>query len=428
MLLPRWYYVEKYAVALPFWDQWDAEGDWLLRPWIDGTFHISDLWHPQNEHWLVPSHILTLVCYELTGTWSNLTEARVNIFLGVLTPLLLIRHLYKRNEIFGWRYLLIPLLAASVALPFAWENMLFGFQSQFYFLCFFTLSTLLLASRYPYVPMAIIGIVALCVLSIATMASGLLTPLVAAGIYVLHFWMLPVKRFKAMLVISILLLLVILAYFIMPYNAGHDMLHAQNGKEFILAFIRHVGWPLRARKLFIGLIWLPGAIILFRFAILRRLTNTDILMAGCFIWSTLQAAAMAYGRGHELGEVISRYTDLLTLGLAGNAWFVLRWIETTDLKPKWRYLPACLAIFFFAVLFLSLIQRFTAGINSMRRSYESRSLQQRNVGQYLRTGDNVHLQHGNIPYPDPVRLQQLLDNPALRKALASVDDSEAKKK
>jgi hypothetical protein len=417
IILSRWYYVESFAVALPFWDQWDAEGDCLLRPWIEGTFRLSDLWRPQNEHRLIPSHLVTLISYELTGSWSNLSESRFNIVLGAIMPLILIWHLHKRNALYGWRYLLVPVLVAGASLPFAWENILFGFQSQFYFLCIFTLIVLILASRYPFIPAAVIGMFVLCVLSALTMASGLLTPIAAASIYLLHLRMLPVRKKQAWLIIVALIMIAVLAYVTMPYNPDHDVLHARNVTEFVMSFIRYMGWPLTARKIITVVMWLPAAAIMFVMIKSRRMSKIDILMAGCFIWSTLQVAAMAYGRGHELGEIISRYTDLLTLGLAGNAWFILRSGEVFRPSVIVRYGFHLLAIVFFVGVFVSYNQRYRSGIKSMRHSYHLRSIQEENVLRYLNTGDSKYLVPKSIPYPDPVRLKKLLDNPALRGAL-----------
>src|SRR5690242_7592258 len=35
---------------LPFWDQWDAEGDFLFRPHLERGLHAADLFRPHNEH------------------------------------------------------------------------------------------------------------------------------------------------------------------------------------------------------------------------------------------------------------------------------------------------------------------------------------------------------------------------------------------
>lgn len=46
-------------------------------------------------------------------------------------------------------------------------------------------------------------------------------------------------------------------------------------------------------------------------------------------------------------------------------------------------------------------------------------VQMKNVSDYLKTCDSTALQKPafQTPYPDPVRLKKLLDNPALRSAL-----------
>lgn len=402
---------------MPFWDQWDAEGDWLLRPWVEGHFKMSDLWFPQNEHRLVPSHILTLLLFEVTGTWSNLTEARVNIVLGALTPLLLIWLLHRWGEIYKWRWLVVAVTICGAILPFAWENILFGFQSQFYFLCIFTLSALILASTRPYHAASVSAIVVISILSVLTMASGLLTPVAVAAVYSLHWLMAKKKHLQTIIIIVVLAGITVTAYLTMPYNPGHDFLHAQNFAEFSKALIRVLGWPLTARKLITIVFWLPSAAILITFLVKKKLSRTDVLMSGCFIWSALQAVAIAYGRGHEPGDVLSRYTDLLSLGLAGSAWFIVRATEVFNPVGRFRYTFKIIAILFFAAFFVSHKKRFRPGINSMKKSKELRTIQETNVYGYLRTGDAHYLQQGNIPYPDANRLQMLLDNQGIRQAL-----------
>ena len=145
-------------------------------------------------------------------------------------------------------------------------------------------------------------------------------------------------------------------------------------------------------------------------------------MAGCFVWSTLQAVAVAYGRGHIAGDVVSRYTDVLSLGVAGNAWFIIRATEVFNPAGKFKHTFKIIAVLFFAAFFVSHKKRFRLDIIAMKKSRELRALQQNNVYNYLETGDVKHLQRGDIPYPDPVRLQKLLDNPAIKKMLPPRDN------
>lgn len=417
VLLSRCYYVENFVVAMPFWDQWDAEGDGLLRPWVEGQFRISDLWYPQNEHRLLPSRILTLLIYEVTGTWSNLTETRVNVVLGALSPILLIGFVYRLGALFGWRWLVVGVVVAGAILPFSWENILVGFQSQFYFLCLFAILSFGLTAVRPYKASTLLIVFSLSVLSILTMATGLLTPIAVAGIYILHGLISHEERFKQFLAPASFLLLALIGYLTMPYNAGHDALHAQSAEEFFKALIRVLGWPLTARKLSIIVFWLPAAAILTTLVFRRKLNRMDLLMAGCFIWSGLQAIAIAYGRGHEVGAVISRYTDVLSPGVAGNAWFIIRATEVFGPKGRFKYSFQILAILFFTALIVSHKKRFSPDIQAMANSKDLRTLEAANVYRYLETGNDQYLKTGKIPYPKPDRLKILLDNRAIREML-----------
>jgi hypothetical protein len=187
--LSRLYFVENFAVPLPYWDQWDAEGDFLLRPWIEGTLKLSDLWQPHNEHRIFPTRVLSLAIFEITGSWNNFTEARFNILLAAAIPAILTWLMCRHGALFGKRYLLLIVVIAQFALPFSFENLLIGFQSQFYFLILFTLVSISLAILRPRSIFAIVAILVLSVLSVLTMASGLLTPLSAAFVYFLNWYL-----------------------------------------------------------------------------------------------------------------------------------------------------------------------------------------------------------------------------------------------
>src|SRR5690606_12097995 len=134
VVIPRWYYVSTYAVSLPFWDQWDAEGDYLLRPYLEGKLRIHELWQTHNEHRIFPTRLLSLLLFEVTGEWNNLTGAFFNIFLAASIPAILVHSIHRQRQLFGFRWLFILVLLAQFALPFSFENYLIGFQSQFYFL------------------------------------------------------------------------------------------------------------------------------------------------------------------------------------------------------------------------------------------------------------------------------------------------------
>ncbi len=207
VIVPRWYYVENFAVALPFWDQWDAEWVGLLKPWTEGKLAFSDLWSSHNEHRIFPTRLMTLLGFELTGKWSNLTETRLNVLLGASTPIFLIWLLYKGQGLYGFRWLVAAVIIAGAIFPLSWENILIGFQSQFYFLNLFTLSALALAVFRPQSIWAMVTVAGLCGLSIITMASGLITPIAVAMVYAADSF--TKKRWspKNLLTISVLIMI-----------------------------------------------------------------------------------------------------------------------------------------------------------------------------------------------------------------------------
>ncbi|WAC14225.1 hypothetical protein [Dyadobacter pollutisoli] len=422
--LSRLYYVGHFAVPLPYWDQWDAEGDFLLRPWIQGTLKLRDLWQPHNEHRIFPTRVLSLIIFEVTGAWNNLTEARFNILLAAAIPALLVWILCRRGELFGIRLLLLVVVIAQFALPFSFENLLIGFQSQFYFLILFTLTSLCLATFRPFHLSTILLVLLLSVLSVLTMASGLLTSLAAACVYLLNWFSNSQKLTAKTLIISILLVSITIGgYLILPQIAANQVYRARNLSDLMSAAGYILSWPIVGTSLPAIVFWLPACIVIPMLMFRKKLTHIDILMAGCFLWSLSQGLAIAYGRGQELTEVASRYTELFSLGLIGNAWFVIRLFEI--LSNRWFQITLPI---YFSVFLYGHITHYSSDMHDIRRNYRLSLMQTANVSMYLQTKDKSFLQKPKwqTPYPDPIRLQHLLDDPTLLKILPTLTSDNKK--
>jgi len=411
----RLYFIETFAIPLPYWDQWDAEGDFLLRPWIEGRLELHQLWQPHNEHRIFPTRLLSLLIFNMTGVWDNLIGARVNILVAACIPLIILLFLMRQKALHGPRWLVLIVIITQFSLPFAFENLLIGFQSQFYFLIIFTLLAIILATRYPDSLMAIAGVLVLSWLSVLTMASGILTPLAVVGVYALQGFLKRQLNWKHLGLAIILLGLSAAGYAIMPQIEANQIYRSRNIPEvlralrFILAWPASEGWPAALA------LWLPALAMVPWLLRSRTLTRADLFMAGCVMWSLAQAFAIAYGRGQSMGSVSSRYTELFTIGLIGNAWFAARFVEITIQNRRVVWLGAV----FFVVFTMGHITRYH---HDMQNVYESHGLslkQESNVRKYLKTGDpSVLVQRQfEIPYPDSVRLRSLLDNPTVRNIL-----------
>ncbi|GLU57098.1 hypothetical protein [Dyadobacter frigoris] len=427
LIIPRWYYVEHFAVALPFWDQWDAEGDHLLRPWLEGTLKFTDLWLPHNEHRVFPARLLTLFSFELTGVWNNLTEARINVLLATSIPFILVWLLYMTGELKGKRWLMLPVILAGSVLPFIWENLLVGFQSQFYFLLLFAVTALAIAAWRPESLVSFMVVIILSILSVLTMASGIMTPLAVASVYGLHWYLHRKRPAQIFLFILLLLTIAITGYLTIPPQPGHEIFRAHDIKELLNTFLLMESWPFKVKYWALPMLWLPTFISLPFLIYRKTFTRYDLLMAGCLLWSLLQAFATSYGRGHDLNNVTSRYADFLSFGLTAYAWFSLRITELSQRNLRTQLLTILISISFFVVLFKGHRSRKEDDFIDMQNRHKMVLIQIKNVSHYLKTGDSTALQKPafQIPYPDPVRLKQMLDNPALRSALPVFNDETA---
>jgi hypothetical protein len=414
----RWSYIDNYAVAMPFWDQWDAEGAELIKPWIEGHLSLPVLWDAHNEHRILPTKLLTLFSYAVHGEWSNLHEARLSalVFAGVigLVGWLILR---ERTSRFA---ALFPLsvLATSALLPAGWENFLVGFQSQFYFVMLFTTAGIAVAAIRPSSALAGALAVALAMASALTLASGLLTAVAVAFVYAVSYRLQKVDGYRATIAISALMTVAILALRTMPVVVGHADLRAAGIVELVDAYSHVMGWPVVGYHWAIFPFWLPTLVALI-FTWQRRLISpVDVAMLGMAAWTAMQAFSIAYGRGHGLIEISSRYTDLLLLGLVANAWLAARIVAWTQ-GTRW-VLPTGIVAFGYVCAFAGgHLSRYDSDKAAMVERHEQTLVQTRNVEAYLRDGEARHLDqpHFQIPYPNAARLKSLLDDPTIRQSL-----------
>ncbi len=130
--------INTYGNATPFWDQWDGEAVKLYKPYFDGTLTFSDWFAPHNEHRIFTTRLLSLGLLLINGIWNPLLQMVINAALHITALVLCIVLL---TSVIGRKNLLPLLLFALVlfGVPYAWQNTLMGFQSQFYFIVLFHL-------------------------------------------------------------------------------------------------------------------------------------------------------------------------------------------------------------------------------------------------------------------------------------------------
>ncbi|MCC7634070.1 hypothetical protein [Stenotrophomonas rhizophila] len=418
-LLARLLYIQYFGTPMPFWDQWDGEGASVIKPLVGGTLQFGHLLTPHNEHRIFPTRLVALATYLATGQWNNVYEARVGALVFCVIPALLVWHALRDAGAAAGRWLLVPVALLLSLLPFAWENFLVGFQSQFYFLILSSVVAVTLVARHHQSIIALTIAIALSVLASITMASGLLTAVAVGATCVMACLYLPGRRAPALCATVVLAVIAAVAYSRIPVIAGHGALRAQGPGELLLAATHTLAWPARDNGVFF-IVWLPSIIMVLRMLVRRQATPTDLLMTGLCAWSALQGLAIAYGRGHDGMRVPpSRYTELFVPGLFANAWFAIQLWCVVPTPSRMRTAARTAAVAFALLLVGALLGQVSKDMGKIQKFSAACRLQQENVVRYLTSGDPEALKVGEfeLPYPDAARLKAQLDDPAIRQAL-----------
>lgn len=337
--LARLLFIMVFGSSLPFWDQWGAEGAMLYLPQVDGRYDWRLLGVPHNEHRIALTRLVAMGLFAANDyQWDVRVQLVANaaIFsaaIGVLVYYLQ-RHLPRpRAMVLSGLALLIGVL------PFAWENTIAGFQNGFYFLFLTTVLMLWVAAHRRASPGTFLLLAALSVLTLYTIATGVLTLLACFCVLVLRVAGRENSLRGALplfLVVVGAIVYAVATFVRMPY---HDVLAAQGIVEHLRAIAITTSWPLLppATLLFAA----PFLLFLWRFLRERRYEPVDGFFAGLFVWAALGCLATAHSRGHQLTLVPSRYADLFALGSLAYAYFALR---LSGDWPRWPRLGRLVAV------------------------------------------------------------------------------------
>lgn len=418
----RLWLIDGYGTALPFLDQWDAEAALLLKPWLEGNLRFADLFQPHNEHRIVLSRLLVLTLTWLNGQWDSLLQMAINA-MGYAVIALAVA--FAATRLLGGKYRTIIFASTAVwaTFPYSQENTLWGFQSSFYFLLFFSLVALWTLTLYqPFSIGWTVGIFS-AVLACFSMGSGVIAPAAILCLLVLRCLRDRTVSRASLITASLCCAIIALAYSLRVEVPHHVSLRASSLSEWMHVLSRCLAWPLPDYPFVALVLYAPmGALAVAYFrptdgvrtASAERRTEVLICVS---LWVLLQAAAIAYARGSEnQAQPASRYTDILALGTLCNLFAWLALIELNTANKRWkRYLiPAavawmvCVFVATAATSFLTL-QEQTGRANYLRRAAM-------NLRGYVVTGDLQYLQNER-PYPDVDRLASLLNDAAIRSVL-----------
>ena len=414
--------------SLPFYDQWDGEGAELYIPYLEHQLTVADLFRPHNEHRIFWTRIYDLALLWLNGQWDNRLQIAVNaVFHCAIVAgfgWMMAGLLGKRTWLFIW----LPLLL-TLALPYAWENTLWGITLQFYCLLVFTLLSIWwLGVCEPRSARWRLGALA-AFASLVTMASGFLAAVAVGGMAIVEVlrnrgaW----KRQAPTLIVCAAVTLTGLALKVdVP---PHQELKAHSLRAFMVALGKFLAWPNYGEAWLAPLNLLP-LLLLGWFYVRSREEHrpAEQIVVGLGTWVLLQALASAYARGQNGEPPASRYMDTCSFLLIANCLSIL--LVFSHYRPRLRFAPVWIAALgIWAVANGLGLWRATDSARKMLASYwyTAQPIRLQATRAFMATDDDHYFTRENrffIPFPYVPMLVFLLRTPDIRNILpANVRES-----
>lgn len=417
-LASRAHIVGAYASDIPSWDDWDAFGQMILVPLNEGTLGAGNFFAPQNEHRIALSRLWSLLIYFANDRqWDNGVQALANVLpaaaLWLLALTLALRGVHSE---FG-RASLVVLATIAVVAPYGWENSLYGLQSAFYWSALLALAAFVGVAYAARSGWALAGGVAAAGVSLVTVASGVLVPVIAAVAIVLEWRSDQLGWRRALSALAALMLLTGLGLSIVVHVGAHDALRAADAKQYVGALHTLLAWPGPPLVLPALVWWLPT--IAFAPQFLRACPGGEPPVRALWLlsgWALANVILLAYARGTELASVSSRYTDFLSIGVFGS--LAVGWAFATRTSASRSMVKAALlaATVAFGV---GLGLRGYASVPYLEHREASDVAQRLAAAAYVRDGrpDALARGTGHPIYPDLAALARYLSQPSIQTSL-----------
>jgi hypothetical protein len=412
--------VQLYGSPLPLWDQW-YEAELFFRPWLEGHLTWKDFFASDNGHRIFCTRLLDMCVIWLNGRWEPLLQMTINAFVHTTyvcgLAFCLWDFLGRKN---GW--FICFLLAPFFALPYAGENAIWAITLE-YFLDIFSLVTLVAlgfarpGSRWWWLGLAAAGA------GLFTMASGLLAPVTVGGLMILRA--IKLRRIERGNLITLGLCLAVVGLSLAQGVSaeGDRPLRAHTLAEFTSALVRNLTWPFFDAPGMAGFIFLPLILLLaLYFGQNFQESRAAELLLGLGLWSVLQSAALAYGRGNY-GDIfpVSRYLDILNVfviaSLFASVLLAQFWLRGAFSK-KFALLPP---LVFSAVIIFGLCRISQIVVDDLLISTRMMNLvAEERVETFMASGNERDLLEPPTIRPSPEVALKTLRNPKFQAILPAV--------
>ncbi|SDS25270.1 hypothetical protein [Opitutus sp. GAS368] len=416
VLAARLHEIHLHTGDVPTNDQWKIEATDILAPWLDGTLRPAAFFAPHFEHVPVWTRLLAWLEVVCTGRWDPFLQTTVNAlcYAGfiALVAQWIARHLRPAAAC-----AIIALLVFNACLAHDWENITWGFQSQFplALICLFLHVQGSLGqpsgSRGWWAAQAA-GLAGLF-----TLASMWIAPLAVVLVLLWTDPRGPRRRLLPLVTAGLGLALIVLIR--ARAAPGHMLdLTARTPWQFLFALLDQLGWPAG---------W-PGALALLNLPLLvlalqlrdrRETTAFDRTVLALGLWAAGQALALAVARSADYYGYVSRYGELLGVQVLANSLALARLVPAL---PRWRWPGGLFAAAWVAAVVAGVWSLSTGGHarHFHERSATYANLRRDAVQAYLARGDRTLLDEPGtraIFFQPVEQITTLLDRPGFRALL-----------
>ena len=417
----RLHEIHAFASDVPYNDQWFIEANQIIGPWVTGHLGIADFFQPHFEHLPVLTRLLAWLEVAVSGRWDPLVQMTVNASLHTIFIWLVIRWVWQACPVRAAGFVTLVVVLGG-ALPYAWENIAWGFQSQFplALLCLFV-HVRGACMESPGSRGWWLAQVA-AVLGLFTLASMWLAPaaVIASVLWTRRRWSRAWWVPLGIVAVGATLLAIIHAH------ASTERAFAQvtgSPLDFLHALVHLLDWPSGLPGA-LAVLQLPWLVHAFR---IRRQPETPpldrmIFAFGC--WNCAQAAALAFARTGDMSDYVSRYGDILFIGTLAGALALTRLVPRTA-----RLRPVFLAggVIWFGLVTGGLVVHSTEGHARYfhQTAEHNATLRRAALQAYLKDGNRRLLETAetrSILTQNPEVVTRWLDEPDFRHLLPSSVD------
>ena len=253
--------MNQFPLTVPYLDQWDAEARVVFLPLQACRLSWGQMFSLHNEHRVFFTRLLSLDLLWLDGQWDPRVQQVANAMLQSLTAVLLALMLWMRA---GRRRIVVfsALTAVTFGLPFAWDNILQGFQSAFSFLELFSLLALWMttSSRVGSGRWYLGWLCAVC--GLVTAAGGIVIPMAIAVTGIVQYRVDRAARRQLLPTFALSAIVFGIGLALQsPPLAHHAALKAQSVLDFAGTLSRCLAWPWVDYWPLSLLLWLPVIVV-----------------------------------------------------------------------------------------------------------------------------------------------------------------------